>query len=133
MGSCIAKEQTIQAGEEVVIEGPSPSASFSVVFEDDGETGYFYGLDTSRQDGPILDALHIYDVAAVTDRDIPSQVRIIWSADGLKAALAINSYVHAVFDFEAKRGYCRDGFPEPLGNWSEQGHNWDDRAIDLFR
>jgi len=133
MGSRITKEQTIRVGEKVVIEGPSPSTSFSVVFEDDGETGYFYGLDMSRQDDLILDALHVYDVAVVTDRDLPSQVQIVWSADGLKAALAVNGYVHAVFDFETKRGYCRDGFPPHVGNWSEQGHDWDDRAMDLFR
>ena len=133
-GSRITKEQTIRVGEKVVIEGPSPSALFSVVFEDDGETGYFYALDVSRQEDPILDALHIYDVVAVTDRDLPSQTQIVWSADGLKAALVINGYVHAVFDFEAKRGHCRDGFPPPLGDWREQqGHDWDDRALDLFK
>ena len=133
MGSRITKEQTIRIGEKVVIEGPSPSASFCVVFEDDGETGYFYALDMSRQDDPILDALHIYDVAVVTDRDIPSQVQIVWSGDSHKAALIINEYFHGVFDFETKRGYCRDGFPRRRGDWCTQAHDWDDRAVDLFR
>ncbi len=133
MESRITKEQIIRVGEKIVVEGPSPSTQFSVVFEDDGDTGYLYGLDMSRQDDPILDALHIYDVAEVTDRDIPSQVQIRWSVDGLKAALLINGYVHAVFDFAAKRGYCRNGFPRPLGNWSQYSHDWDDKAMDLFR
>ena len=133
VGSGITVEQTIRVGEKAVIEGPSPSTQFVVVFEDDGQTGYFYGLDTSRQGNPIVDALHIYDVDDVTDKDVPSTVQIVWSADGLKAALLINRYAHAVFDFDAKRGYCRTGFPPPAESWSSEGHDWDDKALELFK
>lgn len=110
----ITVEQEITVGEPVVVDGPSPLTAFAVVFEDDGETGYFYGLDTSRKENPILDALHIYNVSNVTDRHIPSKVQIIWSADGLKSALLINRCPHAIFDFQSKRGYCRTGFPPPV-------------------
>jgi hypothetical protein len=103
------------------------------VFEDDGETGYFYGLDTTKKDSPILDALQIYNVKNITDRNIPSTVQIVWSADGLKSALLINKYPHAIFDFQVKRGYCRTGFPPPAKTWSSQGHEWDDKAQDLFK
>lgn len=129
----VAAEQTIHVGKETVVESPSPSTQFAVVFEDDGETGYFYGLDTKRQDNPIVDALHIYNVANVTDKDIPSKIQIVWSADGLKSALIINRYPHAVFDFEAKRAYCRTGFPPPSKTWTKHSHDWDDRAMDLFK
>jgi hypothetical protein len=133
VGSAVTVEQTIHVGTKVVIEGVSPSTQYAVVFEDDGETGYFYGLDTRRQDDPILDALHIYNVANVTDRGIPSKIQIVWSADGLKSALVINRYPHAVLDFVANRGYCRTGFPPPDRKWTKHSHEWDDRAIDLFK
>lgn len=57
MRPTVVVEQTIKVGEKIVIEGPSPSTDFAVVFEDDGETGYFYGLDESCQSDPIVDAL----------------------------------------------------------------------------
>jgi len=129
----ITVEKEITVGQAVVVDGPSPLSQFAVVFEDDGETGYFYGLDTSRKDNPILDALQIYNVSNVTDRNVPSTVQIVWSADGLKSALLINKYPHAIFDFQAKRGYCRTGFPPPSKTWSAQGHEWDEKALELFK
>jgi hypothetical protein len=73
----LVAEQEITIGKATVVEGPSPTPPFVVVFEDDGATGYFYALDTSRADNPIIDALHIYNVAAVTDRHLPSKVQLI--------------------------------------------------------
>lgn len=131
--SVVTVEKEIHVGKKVVIEGPSPSAQYSVVFEDDEETAYFYGLDNSKKDNPILDALHIYNVQNVSNRNIPSKVKIVWSADGLKSALLINDYTHAIFDFQAKRGYCRTGFPPPTNKWSAQGHGWDEKAQQLFK
>jgi hypothetical protein len=127
--------QEIKVGKEIVIEGPSPTPPFVAVFEDDGETGYFYALDASREENPILDALHIYDVEGVTDRHLPSQVQIVWSMDDRKAALLINDFPHAVFDFVARRGYCRDGFPPPAegDEWSAGGHEWDDAVLEFFQ
>lgn len=131
----LVAEQTIRVGEKVVIEGPSLSERLSVVFEDDGDTGYLYALDHSRRDDPIVDVLHIYNARNVADRHIPSELQIAWSVDGLKAVLLINGYVHAVVDFDTRRGYCRTGFPPPSKStgWTEYSHEWDDRAIDLFR
>ena len=131
--SSITVVQEISVGTKVVVDGPSPSTQYAVVFEDDGDTGYFYGLDKAKKDNPILDALQIYNVENITDRNIPSTVQIVWSADGLKSALLINKYPHAIFDFQAKRGYCRTGFPPPAKTWSAQGHEWDDKAQDLFK
>jgi hypothetical protein len=129
----LVAEKTIKVGKKVVVEGPSPSTQFGVVFEDDGETGYLYGLDFSREDQPIVDALHIYNVKQVADRARPSVVQIVWSQDGLKAGLLINEYPHAIFDFQARRGYCRTGFPPADPKWSKFSHDWDDRAEALFK
>ena len=81
----------------------------------------------------ILDAVHIYDVKNITDRDRTSIVSIRWAVEGRKCALLINGYAHAAFDFAARRGYCRTNFPEfsdPLdGSWSTSNHEWTDDAV----
>lgn len=133
MSGTVVAEETLHVGSELVVEGPSPLTSFVTIFEDDGETAYFYALDTASEDNPIVDALHIYNATSVTDRDKPSTVHILWSSDGLKAALLINQYPHAVFDFEAKRGYCRSGFPAPDERWTRYSHDWDDSSLELFK
>lgn len=131
-GELIA-EQSIVVGEPVVVEGRSPLSRDTVVFEDDGETGYLYAVDISRKQNPILDAMQIYNVAQFRVSDGPVVVQLLWSSDGLKAALSINKYVHAVFDFAARRGYCRTGFPPAGPTWTEHDHSWDDSALQLFR
>jgi hypothetical protein len=129
----LVAERTITVGQAAVVEGPSPRTHYGVVFEDDGTTGYLYGLDFSREGNPIVDALHVYNVEQVADREKPSVVQMAWSQDGLKAALLINGSPHAVFDFEARRGYCRTGFPPANLGWTEHDHGWDDQAVELFR
>ena len=136
MSSLIETEETIRVGEATTITSSSPSTEYQVVFEDDCETGYFYGLDKTRADEPILEALHVYNVSNVVDKDKPSLVQIIWSEDGFKAALLINEFPHAVFDFAAKRAYCRTNFPNlPSSDpdWSTHPKEWNDAAMDLFR
>ena len=135
MSSTIETEGTICVGEEITIASDSPITKYAVVFEDDGETGYFYALNTSQEKSPILDALHIYNVGNVVDKNKPSLVQIVWSNDGLKTALWINDYPHAVFDFAAKRGYCRTNFPEFRSSgeeWSSFSKEWSDTALELF-
>lgn len=124
-------EEIITVGSPILLESTSPENAFAVFFEDEGDTGYFYALDTSR-DPPILDALHIYNVANVADREVPSKLQIAWSYDGLKSALIINDYFHAVFDFESKRGFCRAAFPPPTSEWTKHGHEWNDEVYNLF-
>lgn len=135
MSIIVTAEEEILVGREVVIEGPAPDSPFTAVFEDDGTTGYFYAWDLEAEEGTIQDAVHIYNVHNVTDRDKPSVVKIGWSKDSQNAVLLINGYPHAVFDFSSRRGYCRTGFPPPPSNgvWSVAGHQWDDSAIELFR
>lgn len=130
MAAQFVAEQTLTVGEPAVVEAHSPCSHYLVVFEDDGNSGYLYGLDTHRKDNPVVDALHIYDVAGWTGHQ-RSQFRLGWSRDGLKAILTIDGHPHAIFDFESQCGYCRTGFP-PIKQWSARGHEWDDAAIDLF-
>jgi hypothetical protein len=125
-------EQTFRVGAKVLLPSDAPGGRYSTFFEDDGETAYFYALDLTRSSDLIVDAVHIYNVASVVDRDRPSVVTIVWSADESKCALLINDYPHAVFDFTAKRGYCRTNFPNfpdsPEEGWRTSDHSWSDNA-----
>lgn len=132
MAAELVAEETLTVGEAAVLQGPSPGGRFLVTFEDDGQTGYFFALDLLNPVKPICDALHIYNVEAVADRDQDSVFQIAWSQDGLKACLIINDDPHAVFDFEAKRGYCRTGFPPADPEWTKFSHEWDDGVVELF-
>ena len=113
----------------------SPRHAFSVVFEDDGETAYFYAVNRGMAENQIVDALHIYNVESVADKNRESELEIVWSPDNLKAALLINHYAHAVFDFDKKRGFCRMEFPKSSKGsdhaWTEP-HLWDDAAMNDF-
>lgn len=128
--STIGLEEQIQVGREVVLSCDSPTANYGVVFEDDGTVGYLYGIELNAGDRDIVDAMQIYNVSSVVDRDVPSTIQIVWSEDGLKAALFINDYPHAVFDFASHTGFCRTKFPSPTANW--KGHEWFDQALEGF-
>ena len=111
----------------------SPAGGIAVVFEDDGDTGYFYAA-TLKGDGGIdrlVDALHIYNVANIVDRDKPSRIQIGWSANGQAAVLLINRHPHAVVDFATKRAVCRSGFPPASGAFASS-HAWDETLLELF-
>lgn len=112
----IYKEQTFKVGQDTFIDSTAENNN-AVAFEDNEETGYFYAIDR-KNNLDILDALHIYNVADVTDKDKPSTVKILWTEDLNKAFLSINNYYHAVFDFQNKAGYCRTGFPSSNHKWT---------------
>jgi hypothetical protein len=103
-----------------------------VIFEDDGTTGYFYALDLADAERHIVDAVLIYEVEDVTDRHVPSEVLILWSADQQAAALVINQNPHAAFDFKSKCGYCRSNFPDPSGDSGWTRHGWADNLRERF-
>ena len=125
--------QSFLPGDETWYASDAPVGSHSVVFEDDGDTGYFYAVERRGGDMQILDAVQIYAVRNVVDREIPSELEVVWTDGGQHAALLLNSYPHAVFDFQARQGYCRTGFPPPpQTGWSRQGHAWDDDALKPF-
>ncbi|GKX56541.1 hypothetical protein SOASR030_26530 [Leminorella grimontii] len=132
MAIYVTAQDELIVGNELVVESEAPEGAFAAVFEDDGQTGYFYALDHSIEGNPIQDAVHIYNVEDVTDGDKPSDVQIGWSEDGRKCVLLINGYPHGAFNFESQRGYCRTGFPDAFGEWSKEGHQWDDDAVERF-
>ena len=123
--------ETITIGTPITLECPSPKTRFAVIFEDDGETGYFYGLDLDQKKQPVLDALHIYDVKEILDANVSVMLEILWSLDGLKSCLAINGFKHAVFDFEARKAYCRSNYPPPDRKFTKS-HKWNDEALEPF-
>jgi|SRR5215470_19652510 len=121
-------------GTDTWVASDSATSSFSGVFEDNGETAYFYAYDRAKRERRILDAVHIYNVANVVDADRYSEVEIVWSPDGLKAGLLINRYLHAVLNFEAGKAYCRSNFPRPGGDWAGGDREpWDDSLSGLLR
>jgi hypothetical protein len=129
------EEVTFQPGDLTIFASDSFVEPYSAFFEDDGDTGYFYACDRLRADDSIVDAVHIYNVANVTDRQKPSTLIIVWSEDCLKCALLINRYPHAIFDFAAKRGYCRTNYPNFRahdGKWAGEDHSWSDEAMQSF-
>lgn len=132
MPASIETEETINVGVKVLVESISRVNDYGVMFEDDGETGYFYAFELGADDYNILDAMHIYNVVSVVDRKKPSLLQVAWSEDGLKVALIINGSPHAIVDFEIKRGYCRTNFPSPDRSWTSFTHEWSDAAFDPF-
>jgi len=132
MSSEVCLSESITIGNPITLECPSPKTNFAVVFEDDGDTGYFYGLNPENKKQPVLDSLHIYNAKDVLDREISLKLEIVWSDDGLKSCLVINSFTHAVFDFESNKAYCKNNFPPPDRRFTNS-HKWKDEALDLFK
>ncbi|HEV2619671.1 MAG TPA: DUF2251 domain-containing protein [Acidobacteriaceae bacterium] len=123
----------------------SPAVPWTVVFEDEGVAGYFYACDRSQQtqEESILDAMLIYNVAALgkSDADLerPTAERIAsveWTRDGLRAVLYLDGFAQGLYDFGARRGYCRMDFPnfrsEPGDVWRRESHAWSDVALREF-
>lgn len=129
----VTAEGSLLVGTPTVVESFSQDGLYSAVFEDDGQTAYFYAIDPSDISSPIKDALHIYNVSNVGDSGRPSTVKIGWSLDSKKVVLLINNYPHGIFDFFQMCGYCRTGFPPPDPNGSWSGHQWEDSAENLFK
>ena len=127
------------------LSSDSPAVPWTVVFEDEGIAAYFYACDRSQQthDESILDAMLIYNVGALAASDVelerPVAERIAaveWSRDGLQAVLYLDGTPQALFDFAARRGYCRMDFPNFLSDrgdqWNRSAHAWSDRALQEF-
>jgi hypothetical protein len=123
----------------------SPTVPWTVVFEDEGIAGYFYACDRSQetQEASILDAMLIYNVAALAksdaelERPVAERIAAIeWSRDGLKAVLYLDGSAQGLFDFGARCGYCRMDFPNFIrdqgDNWRKSSHAWSEMALQQF-
>ena len=122
---------TSKIGDKLVLQLDSPSGPMSVVFEDDGDTGYFYALTpTPSGELELLDALHVYNAEADL-RGTDVRLELLWSADGQRAGLRVNAALWALFDFAAETGWSRSNFPPPAGKWrmGEARPDWDDALI----
>ena len=106
-------EEIFIVGQDTFFDSISPTNSFGVTFEDDLTTGYFYAVDT-QPDLQILDALHVYNVADVIDKDKPSKIQITWSDDGEIASLLINNYYHAIFTLKKKPDIVETDFQKAM-------------------
>ncbi len=118
---------------------------WTVVFEDEGVAGYFYACDRSQEkhEHSIMDAMLIYNVAALAKSDAENQrpepqriASVDWSRDGMQAVLYLDGTPQALFDFKARRGYCRMDFPnfreEPGDRWYKATHAWSDAVFERF-
>ena len=131
----IVAKESLRVGQPLVVDADSPIGRYATVFEDDGDAGCFYAVDTDVEDGnPVQDALLVYLAADVTDADLASTLEIGWSKDGLKALLLINDVPHAAFDFEKRQGWCLTGLPEAAVNkaWSKGPRAWSEDVEALF-
>lgn len=119
------------AGQDTFIESLSPENRNGVVFEDDGETAYFYAIEKDGEgDGlRILDALHVRNTEEAEPDADPADLKIVWSRDWQKCALIVDGFVHALFDFEAHGGYNVNEFPPPNEVWTRGDRKLDDGMI----
>ena len=94
----------------------------AVMFEDDGETGYFYALDMRQNEQLIVDMLHVYNVDSASNHHEARKLEICWDASGYLALLLINGYPHAVFDFARLVGYNGSKYPQPdlMSMWTHE-------------
>lgn len=131
MNGYLMQRQQFVRGKDLFVESYAPENRFGVVFEDDGETAYFYAVekDPSGQGQRILDALHIYEQDQAETDQAPSSLMLIWSRDWLKCALVIDDQCHAVFDFEKQGGYNINEFPPPNDFWTKGDRKLTDEII----
>lgn len=120
---------SVHAGTPSVLESFPEGSNFGSVFEDDGNTGYFYGLQSDNRQPIVLDALHVYEVGRDVDQDQLVRIAIRWSEDASKTALLMDGRVQAAFDFANRRAVCRSDFPPADGRFTST-HHWDDSVLD---
>lgn len=125
-------QKILVVGTPTILESDSIDNQIGVVFEDDGRTGYFYARDYSEKEMLFVDAMHLYSVAGVIDREKKSVIRIIWSPDWKMSAILINDMPHGVFDFENKVGYCLDSFPDPDPRTGWKRLSWESSLVKNF-
>ncbi|UOQ73840.1 DUF2251 domain-containing protein [Hymenobacter cellulosilyticus] len=132
----LGAEEQIKVGqpepgqENQLISSTATGHEFEVMFEDDGETGYLYAL-RNGDELEILDALHIYNVADVQDRETPVTVQVFWDVAQTTAALIIAGYCHALYDFQRQMGFCRNAFP-PAKNGQTGSRELTDELVEKY-
>ncbi len=123
------QERQWTPGEDLFVESFSSENLYGVVFEDDGQTAYFYAVEKDKEGAGlrVLDALHIRETGVEPAEDgpssdptqKPSKLQIVWSRDWMKSALVIDGFCHALFDFIAHGGHNINEFPPPNEFWTQ--------------
>ena len=126
MNGYLMLERQWTPGEDLFAESFSPESPYGVVFEDDGQTAYFYAVEKDAEGTGlrVLDALHIRETGGENAEPLdpaqpPSKLQIVWSRDWMKCALVIDGLCHALFDFIAHGGYNINEFPPPNELWTQ--------------
>jgi hypothetical protein len=134
MNGYLMQERQWTPGEDLFAESFSPESPYGVVFEDDGQTAYFYAVEKDKEGTGlrVLDALHIRETGVEPEEEEnapdepaegaapkPSRLQIVWSKDWMKSALVIDGLCHALFDFIAHGGYNINEFPPPNEFWTQ--------------
>ena len=124
------QEREWMPGQDLFIESFSPENKFGTVFEDDGDSAYFYAVEKDKEGAGlrVLDALHIFetdDAGGEGDDKLrltagqPVRLLVVWSRDWEKCALVIGGLCHAIFDFKVHGGYSINEFPPPNDVWTK--------------
>ena len=126
MNGYLMLERQWTPGEDLFAESFSPESPYGVVFEDDGQTAYFYAVEKDAEGTGlrVLDALHIRETGGENAEPLdptqpPSKLQIVWSRDWMKCALVIDGLCHALFDFIAHGGHNINEFPPPNELWTQ--------------
>ncbi|MBK7878486.1 MAG: DUF2251 domain-containing protein [Planctomycetes bacterium] len=114
----------VHAGSEsfLALESPDRNGGWSLVFEDDGDSGYAYAC---RMDGHgpgsarIVESKLVYVVDRDVERDAALSIELVWDDDGRRAGVVIGNRLSAAFDFCASAAWSRTGFPECCDGWNE--------------
>jgi hypothetical protein len=125
------RDQVSKIGDKLVFQMDAPSHEVTVVFEDDGDTAYFYALMPNGSGQlELLDALHVYNAEAEL-RGSDIRLEVEWSQDSRLAGLRVNASLWALFDFGAETGWSRSNFPPPAGRWrmGESRPQWNDDLV----
>jgi hypothetical protein len=71
MNGYLMQEQQWIPGEDLFVESFSSENSYGVVFEDDGQTAYFYAVEKDKEGAGlrVLDALHIQETGDEQEED----------------------------------------------------------------
>lgn len=122
----VTAESNYNFGSNIHLE--SNQGPFKVMFRDSGGEAYFSCVDS---DGGTCQLL-IYSRAHTPSPSGKLLTQIAWSPSGSQAMLLVNQQPQAVFDFVARRAYCRNTAPAPKSQWAAVGHEWSEDALKFF-
>jgi hypothetical protein len=123
---------------DAFLSSDSPAVPWTAVFEDEGQSGYFYACDRSQQtqEHSIMDAMLIYNLSSFKEPDREYIASVQWSRDGQQCVLYIDGSAQALINFAAKQSCCRTNFPNFLEEqgetWRKNSHAWDEEALRRF-